>query len=92
MENEEARCWCGSTLKDKPHNCVGTRGRVEGLLSEIKDLNLQVERYKLAVRKVDDCCGCLKYDKLDRGTAGPKCEECGREQGLCICTENKVVE
>jgi len=39
MDDEANRCWCGSTLKGKPHNCIGTQGRIEGLLSE--NLNLR---------------------------------------------------
>lgn len=31
---DDGRCWCGSTLKGKPHNCIGTQGRVEDLLDE----------------------------------------------------------
>src|SRR5436190_2042316 len=32
--NEEDRCWCGSLLKDRPHNCIGTKERIQGLLDE----------------------------------------------------------
>lgn len=53
----------------------------------IAELEALVKRYQAAVRKVDDCCGCLNYapyDDLGRGEVeigvnpGNKCKDCGK--------------
>lgn len=48
-----------------------------------------ISDYQRALRKVDECCGCLNYDNifrlLDRGTPDEKCEDCNREKYRCDC-------
>lgn len=52
-----------------------------------------IREYQLAIRKVDQCCGCLNYGDrfktLDRGKPGPKCEDCNREQLICRCADKQ---
>jgi hypothetical protein len=48
---EKDRCWCGSMLKDKSHNCIGTRGRVEGLLAEIRLLHEAIDKSNAALEE-----------------------------------------
>lgn len=47
--NEQDRCWCGSMFKDKPHNCIGTKGRVEGLLAEVRLLHEAIDKSNVAL-------------------------------------------
>jgi hypothetical protein len=50
MTDEANRCWCGSLMKGKPHNCIGTRDRIEGLLRENAKLRTEA---KLCLEAVD---------------------------------------
>ena len=55
------------------------RSAEQVLRDRITELEAQLEIYRRAVRKVDQCCGCLNYEpysKLERGTAGEYCD-CG---------------
>ena len=56
-----------------------SRSPEQVLRDRITELEGQLEIYRRAVRKVDDCCGCLNYgpyEKLERGKPGPFCD-CG---------------
>ena len=46
MKNENARCWCGSYLVGKPHNCIGTKERVEELLKKIEVLEAKAGKWE----------------------------------------------
>ncbi|MCJ7653034.1 MAG: hypothetical protein MUO75_04970 [Actinobacteria bacterium] len=48
---EEDRCWCGSLLKDKPHNCIGTKDRVMGLLTEVRLLRDAIDKSNVALEE-----------------------------------------
>lgn len=87
--NEEDNCWCGSMLKDKPHNCIGTRSRVEGLLDEKRRLLLQVNEAREIIRALHLNAAPENYEAWTRAvkflgntenrkekTTG-KCPECG---------------
>lgn len=63
------------------------------LKKDLETKGLLIRDYQRALRKVDECCGCLEYDAifkvLGRGTPDPKCEECNREQYRCDCLDKK---
>ncbi len=51
MVKESDRCWCGSPLKDKPHNCIGTKERVVGLMTEVRLLQEAIDKSNVALEE-----------------------------------------
>lgn len=91
MDDEANRCWCGSTLKGKPHNCVGTRGRVEGLLAEIAKLKILLadteKRCDLYAQHLKSCVVWIAPEiPCDCGFLSAKSEKPKNEQP-CTCTD-----
>lgn len=82
---------CGVVIGDGPCSCLVQW--VEGLQKDLDAANLRIRDYQRALRKVDECCGCLDYGDefkvLDRGTPDPKCEDCNRERYRCDCVDKQ---
>lgn len=81
--NEEDHCWCGSMLKDKPHNCIGTRGRVEGLLDEKRRLLLQIDDLKKQRIEAGQCLSQAARDLADANRLNGELVEALQHMKMC---------
>lgn len=79
MDLIEGRCWCGSTLVGQPHNCVGTKERVEQLIAEI-------HRLQDAELREEHLLDLLRATKMKHGICQPRerkaCTACNAQEEL----------
>jgi len=70
--------------------------RIDMLRAKVRELELKIGEYQAAVRKCDGCCACLTFSNrwkaLDRGVAGPKCDEHDKDSTICECAEKSVCD
>lgn len=85
MSLTEGRCWCGSLLVGQPHNCIGTKERIQELIAEINRLEGAELRANLKVERILDL---LKTTKLEHGICQPRsrraCAACNAQDELNI--------